>query len=203
MSKVREDIIETADRLFVERGFDKVSLRDIAKELDIYHSNVTYYFSTKEELIAEVVGGVYDELFKTSLTFGPDNTVEALLDRFKTLDSELKEYAPYVLGAESLSREYSSIKKRVTRFRRWYSNYYHESFQELEDAGLFRSDIPALYLEIISYHMPIIASSNEFSGKKMKNEKGQSLFAVLCAYIFPLLSPKGIKAWNKYFDKKK
>ncbi|MDO5551417.1 MAG: TetR family transcriptional regulator [Lachnospiraceae bacterium] len=51
MSNRRELILNTARRLFWERGYDGVSMRDIAKELDFSVGNVTYYFKKKEDLM--------------------------------------------------------------------------------------------------------------------------------------------------------
>lgn len=55
MVKRREMILETARRLFAERGYNGVSMRDIAGELGFSVGNVTYYFKKKEDLIEACV----------------------------------------------------------------------------------------------------------------------------------------------------
>ena len=44
-------IIEVAERLFAQKGFNGTSIRDIAQEADINISMVSYYFGSKEKLI--------------------------------------------------------------------------------------------------------------------------------------------------------
>jgi AcrR family transcriptional regulator len=44
-------IIETAERLFAERGFDGTSVRDIADEAEINVAMISYYFGSKEKLM--------------------------------------------------------------------------------------------------------------------------------------------------------
>jgi AcrR family transcriptional regulator len=44
-------IIETAERLFSERGFDGTSVRDIADEAGINVAMISYYFGSKEKLM--------------------------------------------------------------------------------------------------------------------------------------------------------
>jgi AcrR family transcriptional regulator len=44
-------IIETAERLFAEKGFDGTSVRDIADEADINVAMISYYFGSKEKLM--------------------------------------------------------------------------------------------------------------------------------------------------------
>lgn len=50
----REKLIQSAERLFAERGFDGVSVRDIANEANVNSALVGYYFGGKEGLLAEV-----------------------------------------------------------------------------------------------------------------------------------------------------
>lgn len=50
----RDKIIETASRMFIERGYTNVCHRDIAEELDISPGNITYYFPGKEDLLLEL-----------------------------------------------------------------------------------------------------------------------------------------------------
>ncbi len=53
--ETRNEIVRTATRLFLEKGYSNVFPRMIADELDISTGNITYYFPTKEHLLAELV----------------------------------------------------------------------------------------------------------------------------------------------------
>ncbi|NJQ15080.1 TetR/AcrR family transcriptional regulator [Streptomyces bohaiensis] len=53
----RGRIQEVALRLFVARGYDNTSLREIAEELDVTKAALYYHFKTKEELVV----AIYDE----------------------------------------------------------------------------------------------------------------------------------------------
>ena len=44
-----------AERLFAERGFRNVSVRDIAAEADVTHPLIYYYWSSKDGLLAAVI----------------------------------------------------------------------------------------------------------------------------------------------------
>jgi AcrR family transcriptional regulator len=44
-------IIETAERLFAERGFDGTTVRDIADEAAVNVAMISYYFGSKEKLM--------------------------------------------------------------------------------------------------------------------------------------------------------
>lgn len=51
----RERILLTAARLFAERGFQNVAVREIADEAGVTHPLIYYYWSSKEELLAAVM----------------------------------------------------------------------------------------------------------------------------------------------------
>ena len=51
-------IVETALRLFQENGYDKTTMRAIAREAGVSVGNAYYYFSSKDELVQ----GFYDQL---------------------------------------------------------------------------------------------------------------------------------------------
>ncbi|WP_281336163.1 TetR/AcrR family transcriptional regulator [Flavobacterium eburneipallidum] len=53
-------ILEVAESLFAEKGFDGTSIRDISKEANINVAMVSYYFGSKEKLLESLV------LYKTS-----------------------------------------------------------------------------------------------------------------------------------------
>lgn len=53
-------ILEVAETLFAEKGFDGTSIRDISKEAKINVAMVSYYFGSKEKLLESLV------LYKTS-----------------------------------------------------------------------------------------------------------------------------------------
>ena len=49
--QTRQLIAETARRLFLERGFDSVTVADVAREADVAIGTVFNYFPTKEDLV--------------------------------------------------------------------------------------------------------------------------------------------------------
>jgi AcrR family transcriptional regulator len=51
-------ILHSAIELFAERGFDQVTVRDIAERADVNHAAIGYYFGTKEQLIKRAIATV-------------------------------------------------------------------------------------------------------------------------------------------------
>lgn len=51
----RHRIVETADRLFYERGYDHTSFADIAEAVQLSRGNFYYHFKTKDEILDAVI----------------------------------------------------------------------------------------------------------------------------------------------------
>lgn len=54
-SALRERIIEEATRLFVARGYDGISMREIAEMVNVSKAGIYYYFKGKEDLFIAVL----------------------------------------------------------------------------------------------------------------------------------------------------
>lgn len=51
----RNEIIQVATQMFLEKGYSNTSIKAISDELDISTGNLTFYFPTKEHLLAQLV----------------------------------------------------------------------------------------------------------------------------------------------------
>src|SRR4029453_2010096 len=50
-----QEILTTAAELFGERGYDGVSLEDVADRLDVTKGSLYYYFASKDELVTAAI----------------------------------------------------------------------------------------------------------------------------------------------------
>ncbi len=53
-AETRENILDVAQQLFTDQGYDKTSLRDIAERLGITKAALYYYFERKEDILLEL-----------------------------------------------------------------------------------------------------------------------------------------------------
>lgn len=56
----RLQIIQLAARLYIEKGYSKTTQKEIATILDLSPGNITFYFPTKEHLLAVLVDELFD-----------------------------------------------------------------------------------------------------------------------------------------------
>ena len=60
----REEIIKAARELFHAKEYDKATMQELMKELNIAKGTIYHYFSSKEDLLEAVVEGLIDEELK-------------------------------------------------------------------------------------------------------------------------------------------
>jgi AcrR family transcriptional regulator len=118
-------ILEVAETLFAEKGFDGTSIRDISKVAKINVAMVSYYFGSKEKLLESLV------LFKTSgLKEQLVNLIEENLEPIEKINKLITLYINRLNCNKGIYRilhfELAS-KKRVLEL---------ESFSEIKKANL-------------------------------------------------------------------
>lgn len=97
--KTKHNILETASRLFAEKGMENVNVEDVVKELGVTRGAFYHYFKSREELIA---GVMYKE-FEDNNPYTEVNRREGL-----TALEKLK----YVIKQDMLSRLENSEKMK-------------------------------------------------------------------------------------------
>jgi TetR/AcrR family transcriptional regulator len=63
-SETRQHILDCAEAMFDERGYDGVTIRDLIKETVVKSPTIYYYFGDKEGLFVEVVRRKLDRLYR-------------------------------------------------------------------------------------------------------------------------------------------
>jgi AcrR family transcriptional regulator len=61
-STTRASILSAAMRLFVEQGYDKTSLREIADEVGVTKAALYYHFRTKDDIVAAAYADYADDM---------------------------------------------------------------------------------------------------------------------------------------------
>jgi AcrR family transcriptional regulator len=134
----RKKIIDTAAKLFAERGFENTTTRDICKATGMSHAMIYYYFEDKESLLNEIL----DEILSDGLS-----RVKKIAQSNKGLKEKLKAitevYARYhVVKIDKMKvfvHEQKSLKpehqKRVVEYQREYLKILVDILEGLKEQG--------------------------------------------------------------------
>lgn len=155
MSK-KEYILEKAEALFSEKGFDATSIRDISKEAKINIAMVSYYFGSKDKLMYELfkmrmnVGLSYIKEISEDTSLNAVQKVEKALsgyvDRVKTNIKFFK-----VILAEQATNKNKNIVKLLQKSRETYAVFFENVLEEGYQEGLFKNKVdPLLFITTIT-----------------------------------------------------
>jgi AcrR family transcriptional regulator len=85
MSDARSQLLDAAAPLFAERGYEAVSMRDIARVLGFTQANLYYHFKDKADLIQATLEKVFEDrsvALDASLAAAPERQLEAFVHWF-------------------------------------------------------------------------------------------------------------------------
>ena len=129
--RARAKLLDAAELMFADRGYDGTSLRDIAETAEQNLASSTYYFGTKEKLFEEVVRRRAIEFISARLEalarINPDELTAS--DNVRLL---IEAYAmPHLKAAFGRSKQhqaYHRIMARLINEKRWvplFQRYYN------------------------------------------------------------------------------
>jgi AcrR family transcriptional regulator len=138
-------ILQVAETLFAEKGFDGTSIRNIAKEAKINIAMVSYYFGSKERLLESLI------VYRTSdLKMQLENLTQENLDPIDKINKLIELYINRINCNKGIYRilhfEFSSEKRDKTN--ELFTELKKENLKSLETIieegqkkGVFRKDI--------------------------------------------------------------
>ena len=93
-------IMETAETLFAEKGFNGTSVRDIAEKANVNLAMISYYFGSKDKLL-EALFGYRGEHFKLKLESMIEDKQFSSLEKMNTL---IEHYVDKIMQQQCFSR---------------------------------------------------------------------------------------------------
>lgn len=134
----KKKFIDTALRLFSERGFYGASLADVADELGLTKQSILYHFKTKEALYAAVLTDVsarFDAIIEDVARL--DQSAEKKLRFFLERLLDHAQHAP--CDGRLIARELLDNLDRVETSRKWYlKTFLHKSVDLLTELPKWR-----------------------------------------------------------------
>jgi AcrR family transcriptional regulator len=139
-------VIDIAEKLFADKGFEGTSVRDIAKEACGNVSMVSYYFGSKENLLLAVFERRTEDI-KTHIYHLLDSDeltdlqkVNIFIDEFIQNVTSLRNLHKLLIREELFNRD-SKIFSMLHDFKRNNLALIEKIVQHGKDAGVFKKDV--------------------------------------------------------------
>ena len=196
MNKTKNKILEASLRMFNENGVEKITLRQISKEIGISQGNLNYHFPKKSEIVISLYTDLVlslDEKF--SLFKKEDLSLTDLYYNNVELIGSFFEYRFILLDFRQIMTDYPEIKKNYL----WLQEKRKEQFLELMDVLIhnkiireeeYSGEYENLHIRLTiigDFWMTYAELRDELSGDSWKSNYSFYLLEIL----YPYLSTKG------------
>jgi TetR/AcrR family transcriptional regulator len=151
----RSDIINAAEKLFFSRGYDNVSMNDIASEVELSKATLYLYFKDKESLFfaivlrgAKILNAAYTECSKLDTT-GIEK-IKAMGQGFYEFTKNYPDYFRMLCysGSERFCNADNDDAKKILELTCDNIELISKAFKEGIDDGTVRSDLDPLEMAI-------------------------------------------------------
>jgi TetR/AcrR family transcriptional regulator, cholesterol catabolism regulator len=141
----RDELLELAATMFAERGLRATTVRDIADSAGILSGSLYHHFSSKEEMVDELLRGFLDWLFERyqEIVATEPNPLERLKGLFMTsFEAIADRHAQVVIYQDEAKRlssqeRFSYVEERNKEQRKMWVDVLNQGIEE----GYFRPDI--------------------------------------------------------------
>ena len=143
MSKISQRIITNASRLFAEKGYEKVSLRNIADAAGTTIGNLTYHYPQKDKLIEAIFIDVQTQFFnKVNLLVElEDDPFDRFLKVIGLLQKSRNEHPYYFKNMAQLCKVSDQLMENMDRFSSFLHGFFIRTYDDLSKKGILRDDV--------------------------------------------------------------
>ena len=146
----KDEIISTASKLFKERGYNAVSMRDIAKEMGIKASSLYNHITSKQEILSTLILEVAHEF-----TNGMNSVVSGSESQLKKIQKVIEMHVDitvnYSEGIAAVNNDWMHLENEdLKEFEKMRTDY-EDNFRKIINRGIADGEIQPRNSEVILF----------------------------------------------------
>lgn len=148
----KTEIVNSAAKLFKEKGYSAVTMRDIAQDLDIKAASLYNHIKSKQEILVLIVIEIAEEFTnKMNEIVNSNSTTIQKLEKVIQVHIEITIRNPEALAC--LNNDWMHLTdKELTYFIKMREDY-EENFRNIVKSGIASNEIKNLNQEVIVFSM--------------------------------------------------
>jgi len=198
MNKTKQKILAASLRLFNENGMVNVSLRQIAKSINISQGNLNYHFKLKEDIVEALYFQLVEEM---------DNQMKEMMDMnisltnlysisFKTMQ-KMFEYKFIMIDFIHIMKSVNTIKTHYQQLMTIRKNQYQSLFNILIESGILRTEAFSDEYKRLYERMNIVGDNWINTYITFNQDKSIDYYCeLLFEMIYPYLTSTGKKEYG-------
>lgn len=191
---LKQEIIDKSHTLFNERGYDNVSMQNIADALEISKGNLTYHFKKKEDIIEAVITKEHGQYIGAD----PPKNLEQLDSLLlKTLEV-MQKNAYYFCHRASLSQLSPYIRSMQEKILTSRADVFERSFKNLQKNGYITyEEFDGQYSKLIQSILIISIFWTQYSDFADKTD----YLSCVWSAIYPILTQPAKEEYFKHIKR--
>ncbi len=147
----KEEIIATATRLFYEKGYTAVSMRDIATAMNIKAASLYNHIKSKQEILSEIILKVAEE-FTTGMENVVGETSSAIKKMEKVIELHIDITVNHSEALAALNNDWMHLEEEedLKAFVKMREDY-EENFRIIIKQGMNAGEIKPYHPEVILF----------------------------------------------------
>src|SRR5690554_455921 len=146
----KEEIIRIVSRLFYEKGYRAVSMRDIAAEMNIKAASLYNHITGKQEILSSIILQVAEEF-----TIGMENVAVKNTSALKKVEEVIELHIDitvnYSVYLETMNNDWMHLpEKDLSSFVKM-RNDYEENFRKILKQGIDAGEFKTYHPEVILF----------------------------------------------------
>lgn len=174
---IRNRIIETADNLFYQQGFNHTSFSDIADASGIARGNFYYYFKTKDEILTAVIEqrqAAIHELLRqwTAEVADPRQRLKHYVGILSGVQSQIRQYGcPVGSLCSELGKLRHALQSEATEIFALFRDWLEEQFRLLGHGAAAKQ----LAMHLLARTQGVSLITNAFADERFLQEEVSDL----------------------------
>ncbi len=145
----KEEILHVAAKLFKKKGYAAVTMRDIAKELDIKAASLYNHISSKQDILKIIIIAIAEEFTKEmSIIYASEETSIEKLKKIVALHIKIAYENSY--GMASLNNDWMHLEEQLDYYLEL-RNTYEDNFRSIIKEGVASKEIVDANTEIMLF----------------------------------------------------
>ena len=215
MKNTKEQILDSAHTLFNTFGVASVSLRQIAKSIDISHGNLRYHFKTKEKILESLHGRLLEIALKRNQEFKNEpGTISGLINANYYGFHTLCQFRYFMNDFNAIMRDYPAVHRTIIEVKAIRAEMYRDAIKKaIKQKQMKPESYPGEYenlIERIRIFSDFWISSAMIYDKKTDIEIIIKYVRLFISMLYPHLTTKGKQLvlpalttddwWERYDD---
>ncbi len=187
----RNELMDAAEQLFVEKGYEHTSASDIIRRVDIAQGTFYYYFKSKDEILNAVIDRYVERYIKFVKSIANDVHINAIqkiqhiIDGLFSMSDQKRKFSQYLNQEEKVARH--------ERFRGYFETALSPVVAKIVKQGISEGFFEVEYPEETSELIVLIIGHLNRNVRRVEDKKKRTVKAkAACTLIEKALNaPKG------------